>query len=73
MGRQAPQAGLSGHPRHCCNKRERWSARLYWSPSYYGRKVQTAYVELDAHVPVAGRGRLFGHLGALVSSDQKVS
>jgi uncharacterized protein (TIGR02001 family) len=45
---------------------ERWSVRTYYSPDYYGRHVQTAYVEVNAHRPVAERARLFLHTGALV-------
>jgi len=42
-----------------------WSARLYLSPDYYGRSVATAYVELNAHVPIDERARVFAHVGAL--------
>jgi uncharacterized protein (TIGR02001 family) len=45
---------------------ERWSARLYYAPDYYGRHVQVGYVELNAHVPVDQRLRLFAHVGTLV-------
>jgi uncharacterized protein (TIGR02001 family) len=43
-----------------------WSARLYLSPDYYGRSVATAYAELNAHVPLDERARVFAHVGALV-------
>ena len=43
-----------------------WSARLYLSPDYYGRGVATAYAELNAHVPIDARARVFAHVGALV-------
>jgi len=42
-----------------------WSARLYLSPDYYGRSVPTAYVELNAHLPLDERARVFAHVGAL--------
>ena len=45
---------------------ERWSARLSYSPNYYGRHVQTAYVEFAAHAPIGRQGRIFGHVGALI-------
>jgi len=49
-------AGLSG---------ERWSARAYYAPNYFGFDQATVYIELDAHAPLTTRLRLFGHLGAL--------
>ena len=42
-----------------------WSARVYLSPDYYGRNVVTAYVELNAHVPLDERARVFAHVGVL--------
>jgi len=42
-----------------------WSARVYLSPNYYGRGTATAYVELNAHVPLDERARVFAHVGAL--------
>jgi len=42
-----------------------WSARLYLSPDYYGRDIATAYVELNAHVPLDERARVFAHVGVL--------
>jgi uncharacterized protein (TIGR02001 family) len=45
---------------------ERWSARLYYAPNYYGRHVQVGYAELNAHVPVDHDVRLFAHAGTLV-------
>jgi uncharacterized protein (TIGR02001 family) len=42
-----------------------WSARVYLSPDYYGRGTATAYVELNAHVPLDERARVFAHVGAL--------
>jgi len=43
-----------------------WSARVYVSPDYYGRDIPTVYVELNAHVPLDERARVFAHAGALV-------
>ena len=42
-----------------------WSGRVYLSPDYYGRGIATAYVELNAHVPLDERARVFAHVGAL--------
>jgi len=44
-----------------------WSARAYYAPNYYGRGVGVGYLELNAHVPVDERARLFAHVGALSS------
>lgn len=44
---------------------ERWSLRAYYAPDYFGFGQATAYVELDANVPLTPRLRLFGHVGAL--------
>jgi uncharacterized protein (TIGR02001 family) len=46
---------------------ERWSARVYYAPNYFGRHVQTAYAELDAHTLLTEQWRLFGHAGAIAS------
>jgi uncharacterized protein (TIGR02001 family) len=46
---------------------ERWSARVYYAPNYFGRNVQTLYAELNAHFPLNERARLFGHLGLLAA------
>ena len=43
-----------------------WSARAYYAPSYYGRRVGVGYLELNAHAPVSEQVRVFAHLGALV-------
>jgi uncharacterized protein (TIGR02001 family) len=45
---------------------DRWSARLYYAPDYFGRSARTLYAELNAHHPLGERARLFGHIGALV-------
>ena len=45
---------------------DRWSARLYYAPDYYGRRIQASYVELNAYPPIDRRVRLFAHAGALV-------
>ena len=47
---------------------ERWSARVFASPNYYGRHLRTAYAELDAATPLGTQARAFAHLGALVPS-----
>jgi conserved hypothetical protein, proteobacterial len=44
-----------------------WSARAYYAPNYYGRHVGVGYLELNAHVPLDERARLFAHVGALAS------
>ena len=44
---------------------ERWSARAYYSPSYFGFSQRTVYVELDANAPLATRWRVYAHAGAL--------
>ena len=44
---------------------ERWNARAYFSPSYFGSGARTAYVELNCGLPLNRELRLFGHLGAL--------
>jgi len=44
----------------------RWSARAYYAPNYYGRRIGTVYLELNAHVALNEQARLFAHLGALV-------
>ena len=41
------------------------SARLYYSPDYFGTGAQTLYVDLDGAVRPARHWRLFGHVGAL--------
>jgi uncharacterized protein (TIGR02001 family) len=45
---------------------ERWSARVYYAPDYYGRRMQTSYLELNAFPPLDRRIRLFAHAGALM-------
>jgi uncharacterized protein (TIGR02001 family) len=44
---------------------ERWSARLYFAPNYYGRHVQTAYAELNTYLALDERSRVFAHFGVL--------
>jgi uncharacterized protein (TIGR02001 family) len=43
----------------------RWSARAYYAPNYYGRRIGAAYLELNAHASVSEQVRVFAHLGAL--------
>jgi uncharacterized protein (TIGR02001 family) len=45
---------------------DRWSARLYYAPNYYGRRTQVAYLEVNAFPPIDRQARLFAHVGALV-------
>jgi uncharacterized protein (TIGR02001 family) len=44
---------------------QRWSLRLNYSPDYFGRHVQTAYLEASGHVQLNDSARLFGHVGLL--------
>lgn len=44
---------------------ERWSARVYYAPNYFGRHSQSAYAELNSHHLLNERTRLFGHVGVL--------
>jgi uncharacterized protein (TIGR02001 family) len=44
---------------------DRWSARLYCSPNYFGRHLATAYAELNGHAVLAPHVRLFAHVGVL--------
>lgn len=53
-----PYVGLLG---------DRWQLRLYFSPDYFGRQVQTVYAEWNLQVPLNERVRLFSHLGVLVT------
>jgi uncharacterized protein (TIGR02001 family) len=45
---------------------QRWTARVYLAPDYYGRHVDVVYGELDFHVPLDERSRVFAHAGALL-------
>jgi hypothetical protein len=45
---------------------DRWSARLSYSPDYYGQGVRTAYVESNLYPPLDRGVRLSLHIGALV-------
>ena len=44
---------------------DRWSARLYFAPNYYGQGVRTLYAELNAYLALDPRSRLFAHVGVL--------
>jgi uncharacterized protein (TIGR02001 family) len=46
---------------------DNFSARLYFSPSYFGDGAQTLYLDVDGAVRPARHWRLFGHLGALTT------
>jgi uncharacterized protein (TIGR02001 family) len=48
---------------------DRWTARVHFSPEYYGRSERTLYAEVNAAQPLTARWRLFGHAGALVRLD----
>jgi uncharacterized protein (TIGR02001 family) len=45
---------------------ERWALRVHYAPDYFGRGVQAAYVDANAHWPLNENVRVFGHAGALV-------
>jgi uncharacterized protein (TIGR02001 family) len=42
-----------------------WSARAYYAPNYYGRRIGVGYLELNAHLSLSEQVRAFAHLGAL--------
>jgi len=44
---------------------ERWSARVYYAPSYFGFAQRTVYAEIDASRPLSERWRVDAHVGAL--------
>lgn len=44
---------------------ERWNARVFFSPDYYGRGTRTAYADLNASAVLSPQWHLFGHAGAL--------
>ena len=44
---------------------EHFSARLSWSPSYYGRNRQTLYADFSTSARLSSHWRVFGHAGAL--------
>lgn len=46
---------------------QRWALRVHFAPDYFGRGVQAAYVDANAHWPLDERLRLFGHVGALAA------
>jgi len=48
---------------------DRWTARVHFSPEYYGRSERTLYAEVNAALPLPARWRLFGHAGALARLD----
>jgi uncharacterized protein (TIGR02001 family) len=41
------------------------SARVYWSPRYYGLPAQSFYAEVNGALPLGDRVRLLGHAGVL--------
>jgi uncharacterized protein (TIGR02001 family) len=44
---------------------ERWTARIYFSPDYFGRSVRTMYAELNGAIALTSELRTFAHVGAL--------
>ena len=44
---------------------DRWNARVYLSPDYFGRGVASAYLECNGNVPLGEQMRLLGHAGVL--------
>lgn len=44
---------------------ERWNARLYFAPDYFGRGVRTLYAEFNGALPLSSTLRAFAHLGIL--------
>jgi uncharacterized protein (TIGR02001 family) len=46
---------------------DRWSARVYYAPRYFGRDSGALYAEINAAQPLADRVRLLVHAGALVN------
>jgi len=44
---------------------ERWTARAYVSPDYFGRGVRTLYAEVDGGLPLTSTLRTFAHVGVL--------
>ena len=44
---------------------ERWTARLYLSPDYFGRGARTLYGEFNGALPLTREWRTFAHLGVL--------
>ncbi len=46
---------------------DRWSARVYLAPDYFGRHVSTAYAELNTHRILDEQFRLLGHVGVIAA------
>jgi uncharacterized protein (TIGR02001 family) len=46
---------------------ERWSARVFYAPDYFGRQVRTLYAEFNVHTVMNPVARLFAHAGLLAS------
>jgi len=44
---------------------ERWSLRANYSPDYFGRHVQTVYLDASGHLQLSDAVRLFAHAGAI--------
>ena len=52
---------------------ERWTARVYYSPDYFGRSVRTMYAELNGNLPLTAQLRAFAHLGVLARLSGNVT
>jgi uncharacterized protein (TIGR02001 family) len=48
---------------------ERWNARLYYAPDYFGRGQRAAYAEFNYAQPLDEHWRLLGHVGVVHHSD----
>ena len=44
---------------------DNWTLRLHYSPDYFGRHVQTLYLDASGHWRLGERARVFGHAGLL--------
>ena len=44
---------------------ERWNARVFYAPDYFGRSVRTLYAEVNLHTALTPVARLFAHAGVL--------
>lgn len=52
---------------------ERWSLRANYSPDYYGRHVQTVYLDASGHVQLSDTMRLFAHGGVIAPLNSSAS
>jgi len=49
---------------------ENISARLYYSPRYFGQDSRTIYIEVNGSQPLVDRARLLAHIGVLRSNGE---